>query len=176
MRSTHTLILAMLALCALPACVSSRLAEANLESVETLAQIAVAADEAAMPQAEAAVQTASDLVAATGTLAQLTSLGVPADLTDRNFENVRGLAARVVPEGAPEVRALAESAQNTAAEIAGKARTSANLIDAGRKTPIFDQVLAMLTAIGSGVGVIYAGTRGQKHVREWWKTPPEDAA
>jgi hypothetical protein len=112
----YSLLLALAALF-LPACVSSRLAQANEAAVGALASAAVTADDNAQPLADESRAVAAEIVAATGTLRQITSLGVPAALTDANIDNVSALSSIVSPGASPEVAAVVERAQGSAAEL-----------------------------------------------------------
>lgn len=165
-------LLLVLAVLAAPGCVSSRLAEANLESVTALAQAAVAKDEANLPLGRKAVDDAGELLAASGAVSQIVSLGVPTELTDANQRNVEDLAAAVLPTEDQGVRLTVDRAVENAGELSGKAHLGADLEAAARKTPIVDQILGAWEAIASGLVGIYAATRGRKHLTSWWNTPP----
>jgi hypothetical protein len=174
MRLPRVLLLACA--CALTSCVSTRLAEANLESVTALAHVAVEQNPESMPQADAAVQTASDLVEATGTFAQLTSLGVSSELTDANLEHVRNLVTVVAVDATPEVQTIARRAQGNAAELAGKSRAQQSFVTTAKATPVGDWLTGVLSIIGAAGTAIYGSTRGRKHFARWWHEPPPEPA
>ena len=56
-------------------------------------------DDANISLAETSIVTADEVVVATGTFAQMASLGVPGELTDANYENVMQLSAAVTGTG-----------------------------------------------------------------------------
>lgn len=159
----------------LASCVSSRLAETNLANVTALASAAVAADPAAMPEAQKAVDTAGALVDATGWLAQVTHLGVPSALVEENVANVRALAAKL-PEPTPAQRETIRMGTEAANELAGRSRYSAGVTEAVRSNPWADAALAAVQLVGGGIGVLYGLTRGRRHVSDWWVAPPAGAA
>lgn len=161
--------LAVLAL-VLCSCVSTKLAESNLAAVTSLGKVAVETDEVNLPEAQAAVENAEAIVEASAPVAQVLSFGVPTDLVDANTEHVETLTA-AVDTSKPEVAAVVAKAERTAANVSGRAHAASRLVDAGAKVPYLDAILDALVAIGSAVGVVYAGTRGRKHVANWWNTP-----
>lgn len=178
MRNRTIVMLLLAAL--LPSCVSSRLAETNQRAVESLATAAVQMDEGNVPLAEESVTTAAELTDATATFTQLANLGVPTDLTDRNFENVQQLSQAVTGTKEPRVAALANSAQATAGELAGKSRSQATFVTAAKQSPIGGWITDLAAILGGAGAAAYGATRGRKHLWRWWNTPstdvpPEDA-
>ena len=165
------LIFAFLVL--LPACVSSKLANANLKSVGALGAVAVEVDPQNEPEAQAAVDNAEAIVEATGILPQITHLGVPEDIVIKNSEHVETLATAVAPQADdPKVRMTVTQARDNAAELSGKARENAQWrahLPVG--IPWVDTAIQAIVTIGSAVGALYGVTRGQKHVRAWWSEP-----
>lgn len=166
----YSLLLAA-ALLVLPACVSTKLAEANLQSVEALASAAVQEDEANVPLAEESVTTAAEIVDATATMTQIASLGVPTGLTEANSRNVADLSMAVSGTTEQRVAGLANRAQRTAGELAGKSAGQATFVSAAKTSPIGGWVTEILGILGGAGAAIYGGTRGRKHVSRWWNEP-----
>lgn len=154
-------------------CVSRKLADANLKSVDALGAVAVQHDPVNEPEAVAAVENAQAIVGATGTLQQITHLGVPTELVDQNTEHVENLSTAVAPiADQPKVKIVIERAKKNSEELSGIAHQQASskaAIPTG--IPWVDTAMQILALAGSAVGVIYGATRGQKHVRNWWATP-----
>lgn len=162
-----------LVLVASTACVSGKLAKANLDSVDALGAVAVQHDPVNEPEATAAVENAEAIVEATAPLQQITHLGVPTDLVDANTAHVENLSTAVTPiTDQPKVKMAVDRAKKNAEELSGVAHQQASwkaAIPTG--IPWVDTAMQILALIGSGVGVVYGATRGQKHVRSWWGEP-----
>jgi len=162
-----------LVLVASTACVSGKLAKANLDSVDALGAVAVTHDPINEPEATAAVDNAQAIVEATAPLQQITHLGVPTDLVDKNTVHVENLSTAVTPiVDQPKVKMAVDRAKKNAEELSGVAHQQATwkgAIPTG--LPWVDTAMQILALIGSGVGVVYGATRGQNHVRRWWNTP-----
>lgn len=158
---------------ALASCVSGKLAKANLDSVDALGAVAVQHDPVNEPEATAAVENAVAIVEATAPLQQITHLGVPTDLVDQNTVHVENLSTAVAPiTDQPKVKMAVDRARANAAELSDTSHQQASwkaAIPTG--IPWVDTAMQILALIGSGVGVVYGSTRGQKHIRNWWNTP-----
>lgn len=152
------------------ACVSSKMGESNLEAVNALADIAVKADPANVPLAEQASATAAELADATGTGSQITHLGVSNDLAEANHKNIMDLIGKV-DTTKPEIKAIADAALKGDQSISGRTHAVVSFKAAAHSTPWTDTIINGMELFGAAVGTIYAGTRGQKHVRRWWSTP-----
>lgn len=157
----------------LAGCVSGKLAEANLRSVDALGAVAVEHDPVNEPEATAAVDNAVAIVEATAPLRQITNLGVPTELVDANTAHVENLSTAVAPViETPKVKIAVDRARKNAEELSGVAHQQSSwkaAIPTG--IPWVDTAMQILALIGSGVGVIYGSTRGQKHIRSWWNEP-----
>ena len=153
------------------ACVSSHLAKSNLDSVTALGSVAVQHDAQLEPEATAAVDNASAIVDASAPLTQLTHLGIPSDLVDKNSAHVETLATAVAPLDTPVVRFRVKAARDNAAELQGKVAQQGSIRAAVKGLPYVDDIMMILTSVGSLIGVAYGATRGRKHVVEWWNTP-----
>ncbi len=163
-------LLLIVSLAAAVACVSAKMGESNLEAVNALADLAVKADPANAPLAEKASADAAALADSTGTTEQITHLGVPNDLAEQNHANIQNLISKV-DTTKPEIKAVVDAALKTDQSIAGRTHAAASFKAAAHSTPWTDTLLNAIEMFGAGVGTIYAGTRGQKHVRRWWNTP-----
>lgn len=165
-----TLILA--AALALPACVSSALAERNLANVAEIGEALVTVDPEAAPLVDRSLETATELVEATGTLAQLSNFGVPPELPEENFDNVKLLTQRW-EEAAPDQAALDASrpvvtrAKKDSAELAGRAVAAAGIREAAQRSP-WGGIVSALSTLAAAAGGIYAAVRGPKHLGEWY--------
>lgn len=161
-----------------PGCVSGRVAEANLKSVNELADIAVAADPENIPAAEGAIDAAEALREASGTLPQIINFGVPTDLVEANTDGVKLLVEKITAGGGeitPETKSAINRGLRFSDEIAGREHTEERFKDAAKTTPVGGLVVEVLTLFGSLVGSAYGLTRGRKHVARWWATPPTKA-
>jgi hypothetical protein len=165
----HLLMLFPLLLCA---CVSGALAKSNLDSVQALGQMAIDKDPTAEPEATAAAENAAEIVEATAPLTQITHLGIPSELIDKNSKHVDNLSLVVLPDAdKPKIKMGIENAKSNADKLKDKVHQQQQYVAAGKGLPYADDVMAILTGIGSLIGVAYGATRGQKHVRNWWNTP-----
>ena len=157
----------------LTGCVSSKLAKANLDSVDALGAVAVEHDPMNEPEASAAVDNAIAIVEATAPLKQITNLGVPTELVDKNTEHVENLSTAVAPiQEQPKVKIAVARARKNAEAISGEVHEQAKwkaAIPTG--IPWVDTALQLITLVGGLVGAAYGATRGQKHVRAWWNEP-----
>lgn len=156
-------------------CVSQKLADANLASVEALGAVAVQVDKANMPEAQDAVDNAQALAEAAAPIPQVLHFGVPSELVAANTEHVDALAAKV-DVTKPEVKTIVKKAKDNAAVIEGKAKTQGSLLNASKSTglPWLDGAITALTLFGSAVGSIYGATRGRKRLTAWWNNAPTD--
>jgi hypothetical protein len=140
-------------------CVSTGMAEENLTDVQTLAQAAFDSDSENLVLAEASVQVATELVEATETFNQVTSLGVDSELAITNYENVVALT-QVVGEDKPVVSARAIE---NAAVLADKTHTAGAIKAIAEETPIGEKIVKILGILG-GIGTIaYGSAEGAKH-------------
>ena len=166
------LALLLAAAACLPACVSSALAERNLANLEALGEALVAVDPESRPLVEESIETGVKLVEATGTVEQLTNFGVPPELPEENFDNVKTIAARwneAAPDQASldELRRVVERAKRDAAELAGRARAAADAKDAAQRSP-WGSLVGALSTLAAAAGGLYAAVRGPKHIGEWY--------
>jgi hypothetical protein len=157
----------LLSLVLLTGCVSSRLAESNRKSVEALATVAVQEDETNVPLAEESVATADEIVAATGVFKQMTNFGVPADLTEQNYQNVEELVVAVEGSSEPRVGVVVDRARANAGELAGKARAHGAFKQAVSTVPWGSTIIELLGIIGGAGVATYGATRGRKHAWRW---------
>jgi len=169
------LVLAVVCLAAAVACVSSKMGQSNLDAVNALADLAVKTDPANVPLANKASADAAALADATGTVEQVTHLGVPNDLADQNHANILALAAKV-DTTKPENKAVVDAALKGDTSITGRTHAAASFTAAAHQTPWTDTALNAIEGFATLVGVLYAGTRGQAHVRRWWNTPGDPVA
>lgn len=160
----------LLPLLLLAGCVSSHLAESNLRSVTSLAEAAVQVSPEMQNEGQEAIDNADALVEATDTFQQIIHFGVPSDLVDENTKHVDTLAS-VVDPSKPEVKVVVNKAKENAADLSGQVYRGKQLIATTMGIPYFGDIEKILTLIGSTVGLVYAGTRGRKHVANWWATP-----
>lgn len=163
-------LVCLFAVLALAGCVSTKLADANLQSVTALGQVAIDTDAANEPIATDAADNAQAIVEAAAPLQQVLHLGVPTDIVDKNAENVDVLASKV-DVSKPAVEVKVKNAKANAATLKDKAHEQQSYRSAIASTDYGALGLKWLTLLGSAVGAIYGATRGQKHVRNWWATP-----
>jgi hypothetical protein len=158
----------------LVACVSSTLAKSNLDSVTALGQVAIVTDPVNEPEASAAVTNANAIVDAVAPIQQIIHLGVPQQLVDDNVTHINNLAA-VVDVKKPDIKAKVELAKANGAKLRDRVVYDTSLWATAKSLPWTDQAIALLTALGSTVGLIYGATRGKTHLADWWNSTPETA-
>lgn len=152
------------------ACVSSTLTKQNQEDVATLGDEILKTDPTLQPGVDQSNADAAELTKAASKPNQVFNLGVDSELAQRNYDNVKSMAAKVDTTN-KEAVAIANRALVNAAKIAGITLTQRDLIKATEGVPWLGYLIAGLKVIGEGVGVAYGSTRGWKHALNWWRTP-----